>query len=469
MGKDKDFSKYLAELSPDLIIVFDTDGTILFTSENVQEYSGYTKLEIIGKNGFEFVHRQDIRKAAETISTAAKNINSISQSQFRLRHKSGKYILLESSIRSFMIGKRVYLITFNRGLSQRNKTESIIKDLETKYTTIFKTAGLWICLTSIEGYILETNPYVTKILGYKEKEIINKSFKEITYPEDIKKGVRVLEQMTSGKITRANIIKRYIHKDGHIVWAELIATMIRNRKGQPLYLIGLIEDITSKVENDSLKKKFISVISHELKNPLTVVDLNVQLMLRDCQDNPLAGPYLPRLKTVKAELTRFSNTIDELNFMVSAADKKILLNPKSFDLGVLIAEAVNEFKLINFQNTFEYTPIEANVIADRDKIKQVLINLISNAIKYSPISEKIYISLTKKQGCFVISVKDKGVGIEPDKIKNIFKLFFQEDITSHGLGFGLYLSKLIVENHRGKIWVESKKGEGSIFSFSLPA
>lgn len=316
---------------------------------------------------------------------------------------------------------------------------------------------------------METNPYVTKILGYKEKEIVNKSFKEITYPEDIKKGVKVLEQMTSGKITQANITKRYIHKDGHLVWAELIVTMIRNRKGQPLYLIGLIEDITSKVENDNLKKKFISVISHELKNPLTVVDLNVQLLIKGCQENPLTGQCLPRLKTIKAELTRFANTIDELNSMVSASDKKISLNSKSFDLGLLISEVVDEFRLINFQSTFEYTPIEASVTADRDKIKQVLINIISNAIKYSPISEKIHISLIKKNRYFITSVKDKGIGIEPDKIKKIFNLFFQEDITSHGLGFGLYLSKLIVENHKGKIWVESKKGEGSIFSFSLPA
>lgn len=459
----------MAELSPDLIIVLDPDGTILFTSENVEEYSGYTKSEIIGKNGFEFVHRQDIRKAVETISTATKNINSIARSQFRLRHKSGKFILLESSIRSFINGKKTYLITFNRELSLRNRTESLIKDLETKYTTIFKTAGLWICLTSVEGYILETNPYVTKILGYNEKEIINKSFKEITHPEDIKKGVRVLEQMTSGKITRANIIKRYIHKDGHVVWAELVVTMIRNRKGQPLYLIGLIEDITSKVENDNLRKKFISVISHELKTPLTVVDLDIQLLIKACQENPLVGQYLPRLKTIKAELTRFANTIDELTSMVSATDKKIVLNSKSFDLGFLISEIVDEFKLINFQNTFEYVPIQANVIADRDKIKQVLINLISNAIKYSPISEKIHISLIKKNGFFITSIKDKGTGIDSGKIKNIFKLFFQEDITSHGFGFGLYLSKLIVENHKGKIWVESKKGEGSTFSISLPA
>jgi two-component system sensor histidine kinase VicK len=146
-------------------------------------------------------------------------------------------------------------------------------------------------------------------------------------------------------------------------------------------------------------------------------------------------------------------------------------NLQTFDMAGLIHEMEQETRTLYSGHQFVFHPVEPTmVVADHDKIGQVINNLISNAVKYSKLATTIQIACIQKDGFAEVSVRDEGMGIDPAEIPKLFERYYRVESNNHisGFGIGLYLSAEIVEMHDGKIWVESEPGKGSTFYFSLP-
>jgi two-component system sensor histidine kinase/response regulator len=240
-------------------------------------------------------------------------------------------------------------------------------------------------------------------------------------------------------------------------------------------------------ELDRLKSRFLSMASHELKTPLTSISGLAQVLLRRMRRRLEIGrpgdeewvqeqnAHVDRLELLNSQTARLGRLVDELLDVSRIESGKLEFEMAPVDVPALTREVAERLQLSTSAHTISVESVgrfDAPVIADKDHLEQVLDNLVSNAIKFSPEGGPIVVSARDDGQSVVISVSDPGVGIAPEKLESVFGLFYQaEDPVSRrtgGMGLGLYISKEIVSRHGGRIWAESRVGEGSTFSFSLP-
>lgn len=219
------------------------------------------------------------------------------------------------------------------------------------------------------------------------------------------------------------------------------------------------------------KDEFISIASHELRTPLTSIKGYIQLMNQYMKENKKIGVLHSYILRMETEVKRLTQLVDNLLDTSKIQSDKLGLEKESFKLDSLTKEVIANIQKVTSHKIILKGKTKTQLFADKNRITQVLINLISNAIKFSPDANKIIVHLSQNKNNIEVSVEDFGMGIEEKNINKIFERFYQASSIkqqSSGLGLGLYIASDIVKKHGGKIWVKVKKGKGSIFTFSLP-
>ncbi len=233
-----------------------------------------------------------------------------------------------------------------------------------------------------------------------------------------------------------------------------------------------IEDITQQKEQEKQKDEFISLVSHELKNPLTSIKAYTQILQKKLKTNEDKS-LLKIFTSLDSQTTKLTDLISDLLSEAKTRAKEFGYHDKEFEVNSLAKEIIEN----NMRRAEEYTIIQKNklhkeIVADRIRIGQVLDNLIANAIKYSPHTKKIVVSTTVHNQTIQFSVQDFGVGISKENLSKVFEPFFRETEmqreTFPSIGLGLYISAEIVKHYGGTIWVKSIAGKGSTFYFTLP-
>jgi signal transduction histidine kinase len=225
-----------------------------------------------------------------------------------------------------------------------------------------------------------------------------------------------------------------------------------------------------------MKSDFVSNVSHKLRTPLSVIKGAVDLVLREVA-GPLTDKQVHYLTRVRSNTQHLAGLINDLLDLSKIESGKIEVKANPVSLDGLVHEAAEALRPVAAEKVIalETTNCEPSILvwADRDKINQVLMNLIGNAIKFTPVQGRVTVSASRNGGGNVqVSVSDTGPGVPPDEKEKIFAKFYRIAETngenSKGTGLGLAISKALVELHGGKIWVESEEGRGSTFSFTLP-
>ncbi|HEU5384155.1 MAG TPA: amino acid permease [Ktedonobacteraceae bacterium] len=255
-------------------------------------------------------------------------------------------------------------------------------------------------------------------------------------------------------------------------WISTKAQPILDEQGDVELVVSVLTDITQSRELEQRKNVFISMASHELKTPVTSLkgfSYALQRRLTKLGDEP----GLRYLSKMNAQLDRLTKLVSDLLDISRMQTSQLIYRMEPCDLDALIRETVVIFQEITPSHRIILEgSIHGQVMGDRDRLGQVLLNLLNNAQKYSPHADRIIVHLSQDRGNAMISVKDFGIGIDEAHQQRIFERFYQiadlEERTYPGLGIGLYLSGEIIQRHHGSIRVESKKDEGSIFSVSLP-
>ena len=234
-----------------------------------------------------------------------------------------------------------------------------------------------------------------------------------------------------------------------------------------------IEDITKRKNYEKQKDEFAMIIMHELKNPVSTISGNLQLLQAHLikRDDKKLLAYTGSMENQVRRLTSLINGL-----MNSSKIRAVGFEYKEgiFEINDLITNTIVEVQKTTKTHviTQEGKSIIAYVKGDRLRIAQVLINLLTNAIKYSPNATKIIVRTTFKKGKIVIGVEDFGIGISKVNQKKVFQRFFKINKSNRtpyfGVGLGLDISSQIVRHHKGKMWIESKEGSGTLFNFSLP-
>jgi two-component system sensor histidine kinase VicK len=261
-------------------------------------------------------------------------------------------------------------------------------------------------------------------------------------------------------------------EDGRVRWVRAKGQVYFNSLDKPVRFIGSVLDITDQKVNETRKNDFIAMVSHELKTPLTSLTAYIQLLLGNLQENStqFESEILVRANVQTKKMNGLINGFLNLSRLESG---KLDLQIKTFSIDELIRLVIDDLVVGKEDPNIEFLAcVETLVRADRDKIESVIANFLSNAVKYSPKGGKITVNCRADNSDITISVKDRGIGINPDDMPHIFDRFYRieskrtKDIS--GFGIGLYLSAEIIKLHGGRIWAESKFGTGSTFSFSIP-
>lgn len=260
--------------------------------------------------------------------------------------------------------------------------------------------------------------------------------------------------------------------DGRLRWVRAIGNLKADPSGTFSAFTGVVMDITEQKNDEIRKNDFIAMVSHELKTPLTSIKGYIQVVLRKLKTGD-EGFIANAMERANIQVEKMTNMISGFLNISRLESGKIHISHEQFDLAELIKEAEEESLATISTHEIIFEPVEKTIVnADRDKISQVIHNLISNAVKYAPTGTTIQVACTNDAESAHVSIKDQGIGIRADDLPKIFDRYYRVENNNmssiSGFGIGLYLCKEIISRHQGKISVESEIGKGSIFSFSIP-
>jgi len=350
------------------------------------------------------------------------------------------------------------------------KTSARLRRSEAQFRLVVENATDLIQVIDLEGKYVYISPSHRKVVGYSGKELIGKYGRNYIHPDDRQIVEKQFRKVLQGK--EGSAMFRFRSKKGNYVYLDGIGSILYDDNGLPLTAVSICRDITSRLEIEKRKDEFIAIASHELKTPVTSLKAYTQVLLKRFQrkgDLEAAGS----LTKMDGQLNKLTKLIGDLLDVTKIEAGKLQLNIEKFQLDDLIDEIVESTQLTTENHKLLVVgEIKKKIVSDRERVGQVVTNLLTNAIKYSPNADKVIINLLDKEDHVVISVQDFGVGIPKSKIGSIFERFFRvngpTEQTFSGLGLGLYISSEIVKRLGGEIWAESKVGKGSEFFFTLP-
>ncbi|MDO8240767.1 MAG: HAMP domain-containing sensor histidine kinase [Candidatus Moranbacteria bacterium] len=244
-----------------------------------------------------------------------------------------------------------------------------------------------------------------------------------------------------------------------------------------ILIIGnsIIRQVEEMAKLNKMKTEFVSVASHQLRTPLSAIRWETELLLSKFSCG-LDAKQCKGIETINTLATRMTRLVNDLLDVTRIDQGRLILKKEKIDMVKIVDETISNFlplaKVKNLHIIVNKKNKKSIVVADKEKIKLVLENLLSNSIKYTPNRGKIEIGLAVNEGFLVFTIRDNGVGIPKEQQEQVFSKFFRSDnavkYQTEGTGLGLYIAKNIVEQLGGRIWFQSIEEIGSVFSFSLP-
>ena len=390
----------------------------------------------------------------------------------------------------------IKLICIVQDITQTIETQNALKQSEATFRSVFENAPMGIVLGDTKGkYLKKTNKVFTDILGYLPNELNNKSIEEVTHPEDRNIQLHLHNQTLTTNETTFALEKRYICKDGSILWANTAISVVKDDDGHEYYDIVMIHDITKRKtmeltvqrKNDELDEKnqqlqkyidsnlqlesFAYIASHDLREPLRTINGFSKILLQKYSHDldAIGIEYLTYITNAAQGMNQLIVDLLEYSRINYNENEIVEINIKNKIEKIIILNKAT-ITQSNAQITCQNMP--NSIKGNRTRIYQLFQNLILNAIKFRKpnIAPIIAITCQDKTNYWQFAVSDNGIGIAKDFLEKIFLIFQRLHTKTEydGSGIGLAICKKIVQQHGGDIWAESELGVGATFYFTLP-
>ena len=362
------------------------------------------------------------------------------------------------------------------GLRAILRAQSLVKEQQ-RLAAIFHQSAEGILSVDAALRVLDFNPAMERLTGWREHEVVGRFYVEVLRPRDRQghdlglQGSPILLAFAGQRVADREMI--IVARDGQQVTVSVNASCIYSAHGEPTIGILTVRDISREREQEEQRSTFISVISHELQTPIAIIKGYASTLARsDAVLNPDALHI--RLKAIEEEADRLNKLVGNLLYASRIQAGGLQMDVTPLDLAPLIERVAERLHVKNAEAAIaiDLPAHLPTVMADRERIEEVLQNLLDNAIKYSPGKAQIIVTCRVMGDQVIVSIRDLGMGISLREQTEIFERFQRVGNSSgsaiQGAGLGLYICRAIVEAHGGRIWVESTLHSGSTFSFSLP-
>lgn len=456
---------FLVQSSNDSITGTNLKREITSWNPAAEKLYGYKASEVIGKS-IDIIVPPNRRNEVVRLFKRLTNEQLVYNYETDRIRKGGKRIEVSITISPIKNGKNetIGFSTITRDITRRKQLEERLR----LFAEAVEASADGIQLVDLAGHIIYSNKAFENMHGFTRKEIRGKHVSELMKDPRIDEKIVVPALRKHGQWNGELLVK---HKSGTTFPIWLAVSVIRHRN-KPIAMVGSLRDITERKKLEELKADFLSTAAHELRTPLTTLKLLSSSHLKKFKKFGKDQIKLADITLIDMELNKLNLLINDLLDDSRIETGNLRMNFKAIDLSELIKSVVCKMRIIYKRHIINISKFpKTEVVADPGRIEQVLVNLISNAAKYSPIFSVIEIGLIRPNKKMVeIYVKDQGEGIPADKIDLIFDRFYQvKERPVKGFGLGLFISREIVNAHKGKIWVESVPGKGSTFHFTLHA
>ncbi|MBN1301453.1 MAG: PAS domain-containing sensor histidine kinase [Melioribacteraceae bacterium] len=486
----------------EMLVVTDANNKILYINSAFSKVYGYSVEEAVGQ-------QIDLIRSEKNDPNIYKEIYSETRVKGRWtgvlydKKKSGESFLvsLNTSIVKDDTGDPVALVGGTIDLTEQINSETILRETEEKYKSLFLELKETIYESTPDGKLLDINPSGVELFGYSSKEELLKA--------DIARELYLNEkdrEAFKNKLEKDGFVKNYEidikTKSGDISTVLETSMVVRDKDGKIQCYRGILRDITEAKHNQALlteyleklanmneqlknseanlkrlnneKDKFFSIIAHDLKSPFNSLLGLSEFLIEDI--NELSQDEIKSFaQAINVSAQNVFKLLDNLLQWSQIQTGRMKLEPERFKMSEVILSA-NTLLSANAENKGVILKLDlekdTEVYADKNMISSVVRNLLSNAIKFSNQNDSVTITINNREKEVLVSVMDTGIGMKPEICENLFKINRNRSMPGTnnelGTGLGLILCKELVEKNEGQIWVESKFGEGSEFCFTLP-
>ncbi|HZU67358.1 MAG TPA: PAS domain S-box protein [Ktedonobacteraceae bacterium] len=469
----------------DAIISKTLDGIITSWNASAERMYGYSAAEVIGKS-ITVIFPPDRQDEFFQIMERIKRGERVEPYETKRVRKDGTMLDVSITISPVRdrTGKITGASTIARDISEQKRLQAELWQAKQQLEVIFQHVADGITVQDTRGSIIFANDTGARRCGFssaQEMLALDRQALELHLTrfqmKDEHDRLLTLAELPAVKVWQGDkFAEQVIHfldmQSGASAWSLVKSTPIVDEHGAVQLAISIFSDITEQKELEQRKDAFIGMASHELKTPLTSLKGFTQLLKRMFERQDILEP-LPYLARMDSQLDRLTKLIKDLLDISKMQKDKLPLNIETFDLNELVDQTVEVMQAIMRTHHLRVeSTSQPEVVGDKDRIGQVLINLLTNAVKYSPDADQIIVRVSADQEQAIVSVQDFGKGIASVHQQKIFDRFYQisdgDDKPFSGLGIGLYISSQIIKQHHGRLWVESQKGSGATFYFTLP-
>lgn len=469
----------LFEKSQALIWTQEMDGTIRSLNPAAADSLGYCPKEMKGKSLKNFILPTERHTFGSYLERCQKSETSRGLLKLYTKNGATRFWMFQTSLSRD--DKESSVRCHALDVTESQQAERELERLSRRNELILESVGEGIYGINLAGECTFVNPAALDFTGHSREELMSaaRTMHEILQPSRPDGSEYPWEECASYATLNDGEIRRVsgeemVRKDGSPFPVDYVVTPIVEDDDRILGAVVTFQDVTARRAVEQMKNEFISIVSHELRTPLTSIRGSLGLLASGLLLKfPEKADKMLKIAVENTDrLVRLINDILDIERLESG---KVTVEQNELDLAELMKSASDTMRAMASDNnvTLEAELLSETVWADSDRILQVLTNLLSNAIKFSEDGEVVKLfAETQDEDWVLVCVEDSGRGIPEDKMSKIFERFGQVDASDSrekgGTGLGLPICKTIVEQHGGKIWVESTLGEGSKFLFTLP-
>ena len=344
-----------------------------------------------------------------------------------------------------------------------------LTESETRFRVMMETMPKIAWTNTLSGEVTFFNKYWYDYTGLIEEQSLGWGWTAAVHPDDLpaasEKFKGILDSGEKGEFET-----RKKRTGGDYRWHLIRMQPVMNDTGEIQQWVGVATDIHELKNLQQQKDDFISIASHELKTPVTSLKVSLQLLDR-MKDNPSIPIFSKLIGQANKSLNKVGALIEELLNLSKLNQGQLHLNKTQFNVSQLIEDSCQHVRIEGTFDIITTGDLKLQAYADAERIEQVVVNIVNNAVKYAPDSKKINIKIEKENDMAKVSVSDKGPGIASEKVPHLFDRYYRVDsdgVQFSGLGLGLYISSEIIKRHDGQIGVDTEIGKGSTFWFTMP-